>query len=98
MERGVKRSCRPVLLEENALAIAVKDLSVAHAEGNTFRNNGLVFQVDRKKAIYGGANLTLYTNTFIGNTQERDVDEHSRIVSEEEPSDEVREAFGIVPL
>ena len=83
---------------ENILAIAVKDLSVAHVDGSMFRDNGLVFQVNRKKAIYGGAQLMVYTNTLVGNAQEREVDEHSRIVSEEEPSHEVREAFGIVPL
>ena len=63
----------------NAIAMAVKDLSIAHVEGCLFIGNDLVFSVRRASGIYGGARLFLYPNTFVDNGRDREVDTLSRI-------------------
>jgi acetylornithine/succinyldiaminopimelate/putrescine aminotransferase len=81
--------------EGNRLALAVKDLSVAHVSGNTFKENATVFGVYRKKAIHGGAVLMLYSNEFVDNTKERDVDALSRIEQKDAPDAKVWAQFGV---
>ncbi len=79
----------------NGLAIAVKDLSVAHADGNAFIGNRIVFGVYQKKPVFGGGVLTVYNNTLEGNGQEREVDSRSKIVSSEKVDEKVEEAFSL---
>ncbi|MBK9761190.1 MAG: right-handed parallel beta-helix repeat-containing protein [Flavobacteriales bacterium] len=79
----------------NGLAIAVKDLSIAHADGNAFIGNRIVFGVYQKKPVFGGGVLTVYNNTLEGNGQEREVDSRSKIVSSGKVDEKVEEAFNV---
>jgi|694.fasta_scaffold32803_5 hypothetical protein len=81
--------------EGNRLGMAVKDLSVAHVSGNLFKENATVFGVYRKKAIHGGAVLMLYTNEFVDNAKERDIDALSRIEQKDAPDAKVWAQFGV---
>ena len=74
--RVVVRGCT---FRGSAIAMAVKDLSIAHVEDCLFTDNELVFQVRQASGIYGGARLFLYPNTYVGNARDREVDGLSRI-------------------
>ncbi len=83
--------------DHDHLAIAVKDLSVAHVDASTFTNNERVFAVYQKKPVFGGAFLTLYNNTFTDNAHEREVDKSSTIITREEHDATVWRSFGLQP-
>lgn len=64
----------------NNLGIAVKDMSVAHVSGCSFTENKVVFALYRKKQIFGGSNLKLYSdNTYENNGQQFELDEESKV-------------------
>lgn len=77
------------------LALAVKDLSIAHVDACEFIENSTVFGVYRKKPIHGGARLLLYSNTFTGNTRDREVDAFSAILQKDVLDPKVKLDFGL---
>ena len=86
---------RDCTFRNNGLAMAVKDLSVAYADRNTFVGNRIVFGVYQKKPVFGGGHLTVYTNTLEGNGTEREVDSQSKIVSSMKVDEKVEKAFNL---
>jgi hypothetical protein len=81
--------------QNNTLAMAIKDLSVAHADGNTFIGNRTVFSVFRKKPVFGGGQLTVYSNVLEGNAQARSMDAVSKITDATRVDEKVRKLFGL---
>ena len=81
----------------NKVALGVKDLSIAHVDGCVFVENALVFSVQAKKAIHGGARLIVYANEFTGNARDREVDGLSTVVAKALLDAEVRSSFGLKP-
>lgn len=65
----------------NATAMRGSDGAKLDVDACTFIGNQKVFVLHRDKVVLGGAALTLYTNTFIGNTTAQEVDAASSVKS-----------------
>ncbi len=63
----------------NATAMRGSDGAQLDVDACTFTGNNKVFVLHRDKVVLGGATLTLYANTMVGNTTEQEVDASSTV-------------------
>lgn len=82
---------------DNAVAVRGSDGSELDVDGCTFTGNAKVFVLQRDQVVLGGAILTLYANTMIGNTTEQEADTASKVRTGTTVDPKVLRAFGVQP-
>lgn len=82
---------------DNAVAVRGSDGSELDVDGCTFSGNAKVFVLQRDQVVLGGATLTLYANTMIGNTTEQEADTASKVRTGTTVDPKVLRAFGAQP-
>ncbi len=78
----------------NATAMRGSDGAKLDVDACTFTGNTKAFVLHRDKVVLGGATLTLYANTLVGNTTEQEVDEASSVKTATAVDPKLRKAFG----
>ena len=83
-----------VRFERNGTALHARDASVLHADGSSFMGNDLVLRTGTARSG-NGSRIVLYTNEFVDNVKDREVEEGSRVEQQEAMDAGTLRTFGL---
>jgi hypothetical protein len=83
-----------VRFERNGTALDVREASTLHADGSSFKGNELVIRASTARSG-NGSRIALYTNEFLENTKDREVEDGSRVEQQDTLDPETLRTFGM---